>query len=135
LANDLLQRLNDIHQRLQTENNRTVLERLKEAYAQMQQPGLAPNRDTLLSALQNGSTTITEKLSTANRLQQYRQLIDEYELALKTSPKVLLVVENARPQPWADKPDIAQAVIFTLLASLLFAFLLAVFVESRNQKG
>lgn len=130
LANALLQKLNDIHQALQAENNRIVLEKLKEDYGVKQkelQNADATSSDTV--AVDNEVRTTTIK----TQLQQYSQLISEYELALQTNPKALLVVEGARPSPWADKPATAQILLFTFLASLLFSFLLALYMEGRSQ--
>jgi hypothetical protein len=133
LANALLQKLNDIHQHLQTENSRTILQRLKEEYALKQQAvaGRSTNDSTSASS-KNSSNNPSGKVMLLGQLQQYSQLINEYELALKTTPKVLLVVESARPGPWADKPDVAKTLLFSFLASLLFSFLLSLYLESRN---
>lgn len=131
LANALLQKINDIHQALQAENNRTVLDKLREDYAAKQK------------ALQSANATSPDTVAVSNemqktivksQLQQYGQLMTEYDLALKTNPKALLVVERARPSPWADKPATAQIVLFTFLASLLFSFLLGLYIEGRNKQ-
>jgi uncharacterized protein involved in exopolysaccharide biosynthesis len=137
LANALMQTLNDIHQQLQTENTRTILQRLKEAHAAKQQTlygtGSVSQQDSIAEI--NAGATPPDKAALASQSQQYSQLISEYELALKSTPKTLLVVEHARPSPWADKPKTAQIVLFAFLASLLFSFLLALFVESRSEKA
>jgi hypothetical protein len=142
LADAALSKLNDIHQQVQTENNRMVLQRLKEDYRQKQQllrSGGSPI--TQNRPLQPGDTTVlllpgfAEDINTAqiaSQLSQYAGLISEYELALKTAPKVLLTVEPARPSPFADKPNVAQTVMLVFVAALLFSALLAVFVESRK---
>lgn len=138
LANALLQKLNDIHQHLQTENSRTVLQKLKEEFALKQQAltGAMRNGNDSLSSSQQQATESPFAMATrTSQLQQYSQLIGEYELALKTAPKVLLVVEGARPKPWTDKPDVPKTLLFTFLASLLFSFLLALYLESRNQQA
>lgn len=133
LANALLQKLNDIHQALQAENNRTILEKLKEDYNAKQQALKSTNAtsspDTVV-VVNEMQTTVVK-----TQLQQYGQLISEYEFALKTNPKALLVVERARPSPWAGKPATPQIVLFTFLASLLFSFLLALYIEGRSQQS
>jgi capsular polysaccharide biosynthesis protein len=138
LANALLQTLNDIHQQLQTENNRIVLQKLKEEYAQKQQAFSGTTNknvdDTAAASAQTIANQSLGKTLLASQLQQYSQLINEYELALKTTPKVLLVVESARPKPRPDKPDVPKTLVFAFLASLLFSFLLSLYLESRNQK-
>jgi len=135
LANFLLQELNEIHQHLQTENNRIVLARLKEAYAKNN--GLVRSTDnqqtidTASSATRNNPAVATEPLT--GQRQQFRQLISEYELALRAAPRVLLVVEPAKTSLQRERPDLARTLLFTFLASLLFSFLLALFVENRKE--
>jgi capsular polysaccharide biosynthesis protein len=144
LANAALQKLNEIHQQVQTENNRMVLQRLREEMAQKQQllqPAASepttqnrPAQQTSdsnqqLPPLANaavGGTQLTAQLS------QYAALINEYELALKTTPKVLLTVEAARPLPFPDKPDVMKTVMLAFVAALLFSFLLVIFIDSRK---
>lgn len=125
LANALMQKINDIHRQLQTENNRTVLQKLKEEYGQEQATSNAGHA-IITDSVNNKTVTPTSVL------QQYQQLMAEYELALKTTPNALLVVEKARPSPWADKPATTTVLLLTFLASLLFSFLLMLFVESRR---
>jgi hypothetical protein len=150
LANAALQKLNDIHQRVQTENTQAVLQRLKEDYAAKRQalqhedtlPKSRkrvnnPGADSVVAGLSSTGDVIGDLTTSAvtEQLTQYARLINEYELALKTAPKILLVVENARPSPQADKPNTLQTVLLAFVASLLFSFLFALFMESRNPKA
>lgn len=124
LANALVQELNAIHQQLRTKNNQLVLQRLKESYAGLQNKSAKDSADTAI---------ITTTETTAAQAALYARLISEYELALKTNPDALLVVEPARPSPWHDRPQTALVVILTFLASLLFSILLILLTESRNK--
>jgi hypothetical protein len=133
LANAMLQVINSIYRQIQTENMRTILQRLKEESSQGQNTR-DNNADTAGRAGQNPAGASLEKRATG-RLLQYQQLIAEYELALKTTPNALLVVEGARPSPWFDKPKTGQVVLFAFLGSLLFSVLLAFFVESRRDQA
>ena len=134
LANAMLGVINGIYRQIQTENMRTILQRLKEEsslQSQMQNTGA----ELLDSAAGRGQRQVgaPEEKTLASRLYHYQQLIAEYELALKTTPNALLVVEGARPSPWTDKPKTGQIVLFAFLGSLLFSVLLAFFVESRRE--
>jgi len=139
LANTLMQTINAIHERLQTENNRTVLQKLKEEYFSK----LKANTDGEIEMVQPPDSIKPPPIYKRNLgiaqenlsadLKEYAKLINEYELAVKTTPKVLLVVEQARPSPWYDRPKTAMNVLLAFLASLLFSFLLAVYVESRKE--
>ena len=135
LANFLLQELNDIHQHLQTENNRIVLERLKEVYAKNDDSILStdntPATATTLATTHNKAAITTEPLT--GQRQHFRQLISEYELAISAAPRVLLVVEPAKTSLQQERPNLVRTLLFTFLASLLFSFLLALFVENRKE--
>ncbi len=142
LANAALYKLNEIHQQVQSENNRMVLQRLKEAYAQKQQwlqaykaapatpQGLQPGDTLAQSFPEMAGAPPSSQL--ASQLVQYAGMIAEYELALKTAPKVLITVEPARPSPFPGKPNVTQTVLLAAVAALLFSALLAIFVESRK---
>lgn len=135
IANALLQKLNAIHQHLQMQNNRIVLQRLKEAYTLKAQALNAKDRMDLNDTAQpiNPLRSAGGQEQLTQQLQQYNQLINEYELALKTTPNALLVVEPARPRIYTDKPDTTKVLLFSFLASFAFSFLLAFYVESRNK--
>ena len=142
LANALLQTINAIHQRLQNENSWMVLQKLHEQYQVL----LELKEETVINSSSLSSGVSTEETSRAaqlselaiqqqllnDQLVQYQKLIYGYEMAVRTIPNAVLVVERARPLPWHDKPNTAQTVLLAFFASLLFSFLLAVFVESRK---
>lgn len=145
LANGLMQTINAIHERLQTENNRNVLQKLKEQYAKTSQ-SLYENQNRFIehqnnighssdTSVHRTTTELQDVSGTNEELKQYEKNINEYELAIKTSPKPLLVVEQARPSAFHDRPKTFRNVLLAFTASLLFSFLLAVFIESRNGKA
>ncbi|HEV7330329.1 MAG TPA: hypothetical protein VGN63_04755 [Flavisolibacter sp.] len=132
LANAMVQELNAIHQQLRAENNRRVLQRLKEAYAAQQnstgnQTGYTDSSD------RPSRPDATTRGEIADQAPLYARLINEYELALKINPQALLVVEPARPSPWHDKPQTTLVVVFTFFASLLFSVFLLLITESRRK--
>jgi capsular polysaccharide biosynthesis protein len=122
LANALAQELNSIHQQLRAENNRLVLQRLKESTTTQQD-----------SSAENLSSSTTDNNTSQAAL--YTRLINEYELALQTNPNALLIVEPARPSPWHDRPQTVLVVVFTFLASLLFSIFLLLLTESRRKNA
>lgn len=141
LANALLQNINAIHQRIQSENSQVILQLLKKEFAGLQARldsiGGNPQRSAADSVSRNSRTnniSMLEQRGMQEQLENYQRLINEYELSLKTAPRALLVVESARPSPWADKPKTVQITLITFFASLLFAFLLAILTESRKLK-
>ena len=76
-----------------------------------------------------------QKQTQLQQLQQYNQLIAEYQLAVHANPQVLLVVETAKPSIYPDRPKRLQWLIIVFFASGLFAFLAALFIQSRKQYG
>jgi hypothetical protein len=159
LANGLLQTLNDIHKHIQSLNNSRVLAQLKKDLVTKQRqldsiesrmsiPRANPNpelNDTQAeryfrnesAPLRSNSSLIdlgAQSTLLQNQVKQYLQMIGEYELAVSTSPQVLIAVESARPALMPDKPKILLTTLLALGASLLFSFLLAVFVEGRKPR-
>lgn len=144
LANALLQTLNDMHSGLQVQNNKAILEKLREEYALKKQLASGIEGQVVQYRTPSGMVTdsIAQQPNAADALveqeingeerRQYAKLIGEYELALKTAPRALLVVESARPQLAPDRPKTARNVLLALLASLFFSFLFALFIDSRK---
>jgi tetratricopeptide (TPR) repeat protein len=133
MANSFLSKLQALHQHLQNENNLVVLQRLKEAYASKEK--LFNNYSD--SGVKTGAAQelmAAQKATILEQLKQYQLAMDQYELAIKTNPPVLLSVEKARPAVWSDRPKIFQILVLTAIAAFLFSFLLAVSFESRNKK-
>ena len=133
LANALVKELNAIHQQLRAENNRLVLQRLKEEYA-AQQNRPKGWKDSADSIARPAQPNVLTGQATAEQATLYARLINEYELTLQTNPNALLVVEPARPSPWHDRPQTTLVVVLTFLASLLFSVLLLLLTESRRKE-
>lgn len=141
LANFLMQRLQELHQHLQSQTNITVLEKIKQQYA-VKQKELSQLKDNVSNnKIDSGSLRFTvasqgileTRISVlSEQLSQYERLIGEYELAISANTPVLLIVENARPPLKADKPKVVPIVLFTFFASLLFSFLIGLFIEGRK---
>jgi uncharacterized protein involved in exopolysaccharide biosynthesis len=139
LANFLMQRLQDLHQYLQNQNNIAVLEKIKQEYAVKQNEylqlsdSIGKGTDTASDLASAKKQLIKTKLAAvAEQLQQYEKMIGEYQLAISSNAPVLLIVENARPSLWPDKPKILLTVLFTFFASFVFAYLVSLFIESRK---
>ena len=133
MANSFMNKLQALHQHLQNENNLTVLQRLKEAYASKEK--LFNNySDSVVKTGAAQELMAAQKATILEQLKQYQLAMDQYELAIKTNPPVLLSVEKARPAVWSDRPKIFQILVLTAIAAFLFSFLLAVSFESRNKK-
>lgn len=154
LANSFLQKLNEFHQHIQNANNTMLLQKIKDDLAAKQkeltsfqgsQRSIETNRqifnrskpanDTFgRIALDPETPFLYIKMGALiDEIKADQTLINQYELSLKTTPDVLVVVERARPSLKPDKPNVLRNVALAFFASLLFSFLLALFVESRNK--
>jgi phosphoglycerate-specific signal transduction histidine kinase len=131
LANFLMKKIQELHQHLQNENNISALTKIRKAYTQKQKEYVQLS-DSVKSASVESTKTKFAKLS--EQMQTYEKMIDEYQLAVSTNAPVLLVVENARPALWSDRPRIIETVLFSLFGAFIFSFLLALFFESRKHQ-
>lgn len=154
LANALLMKLNAAHQQVQSRNNTLILQTLKTNLLakQKEMDSLQADRvafetdpspytvDSLKASFRHpGQRTLTSITQTStypealqNQINQHQEMIGKYELAVATSPQLLVPVEHARPALSPDKPKVLQTVLLAFGASLLFSFLLAILLESRR---
>lgn len=157
LANAVLKKLNDIHQHVQNRNNTLILQTLKAGLLAKQKD--MDSLEARVMRFNSSSSAIdlpqSEKYFQAdsgkrprsgfseiatrtemlqNQLREYQEMIGKYELAVATSPQILIPVENARPALSPDKPNVLRTTLFAFGASLLFSFLLALLLESRPAK-
>jgi len=133
LANSLLKNLGELHQHLQNENNITILKKLKESYQLKEQQYKKINDSAVAGSRSETEILHAKKNGLLEQMQQYEKAIDQYQLAVNTSPQVLLIVEPARPSVWSDKPKVLQTVLFALGASLACTFLMALSMENKTK--
>ncbi len=132
LANGLLQKLQQLHQTLQNQNNALTLQKLQETYITMQNNYITSD-DSSGSTYPRKTTVLSIKnKNLQEQLNQYEKLIAEYQLVLNTNPPALFVVEQARASAKPDKPKIWQSVLLTAFVSVVFGLLLAFFLQSRR---
>ncbi len=127
LANDLLERLQALHQQIISQGNAMILDRLKKDLALRQEQYMRTD-----TAASHAPLIQARKTALLERLTQQEKLIGEYELSLSTNPQVLITVERARPSLSHDRPDLLQALLLTAFSSALFFFLLVLLVERRK---
>lgn len=132
LANALMQSIQSLHQHLQNESNMMVLQKIEEDYAlrKQQYTQLADSLSRLSGA--EAELATARKKMMLDQLIQYEQMMAQYKLAVNANPRVLLTVENARPALYPDKPKVLSTVLFVLFGSFLFAFVTALFMQTRK---
>jgi uncharacterized protein involved in exopolysaccharide biosynthesis len=128
LANAILDKLQAIHQDLQSINNKTSLNGLQKASAKIK---------VQLDSIQDSAKNDAEMYAARSKglmdqLQEYEKLISEYQLIIDSKPPVLIVVEKARATDRPDKPRRLQIMIATAVLSFLFALLTALVIERRK---
>lgn len=135
MANSLLQKIQQLHQRLQNENSKLILERLKQDYQARQEEYKSLSDSAASFTGAEAELWSAKKTAMLQQVQQYENLIDQYQISINSNPQVLLTVETAKPSPWPDKPKLLPTLLLAVFASFVFAFLLALFIESRNNRG
>jgi len=113
LANSIMEKLQSIHQNLQSAGNEFRLKSL-----------LAAKEKTQTGKDSTG--TVTDKLK------QYEKLIAEYQLMVDTKPLSLIIIEKAKVSGLPDKPKRIQLLTATAILSFLFALLIALLLERKN---
>src|SRR5205085_7440889 len=110
-----------IHQQIQSERNRVILQKIQEDYLTKE------NSYRQLSDSDNKNANMPDALlkqkqsSILEQMQQDQKLIAQYQLAINTNPEVLLTVEKARAALWPDKPKVLQTTGLAFIISLLFS--------------
>jgi len=132
LANTILQNIQTIHQQIQSERNRVILQKIQEDYLTKE------NNYRLLNDSGSGNRQLPseilkqKQISILEQMQQDQKLIAQYQLAINTNPEVLLTVEKARPALWPDKPKVMESTGIAFIISLLFSILIAIYLNSRK---
>lgn len=118
LANAIMDKLQAIHQNLQSAGNEATLK------------GLINGKEKLQR--QSDSISIEKKTALQTQVQEYDKLIGQYQLMVDSKPPVLITVEKAKPSDWPDRPKRLQIMTATAVLSLLFALLAALVLERRK---
>jgi len=122
LANAIMDKLQTMYQDAQGEANKAILE------------GMVSRRNKLQEHIDSSYESPENTPAYKNRIQQYDNLIAEYEIVVNNRPPALIIAEKAKPALWPDKPKTLQVVIATVVLSFLFALLAALYLESRKNK-
>lgn len=120
LANAIMNKLQAIHQDLQSAGNTATLQ------------GLITGKEKLQKQLDSMLVSPEAKNSIGTRLDQYEKLIGEYQVMIDSKPPVLISVEKAKASGWPDRPRRMQVLVATAVLSLLFAFFAALLMEGRK---
>jgi uncharacterized protein involved in exopolysaccharide biosynthesis len=133
LANALMQDIQDLHQHLQTENTRAALQQLMSDYQEKKIQFAQFSDSTAGLKGPDSELASAKKAAMLDQLQQYEKMTDQFKVAISSNPRVLLIVENARPAHWPDKPKVLVTLLLSFFGAFLFFYLLALFLETRKR--
>ena len=120
LANGIMDQLQKVHQGLLNQSNQSTLE------------GLKTRQQRLRLRMTDSTSGSPSSAALQKQIDQYEELIGEYELMVETKQPALLIVESARPAIKADKPRFLTVLLAITVLSFVFAFLLALISEKRK---
>ena len=127
LANGIMEKLQQIHQDIQTTNNATILAKINDEYAEKK-----TEYGKLLDSLSHTNTPellSVQKNTLLEQIGQYEKLSNQYTLMVNAKPQVLVIVEKSTPALYADKPKIIETIIAAAVLSFLFGILGALILE------
>jgi len=133
LANAILEKLQQIHQDIQTVNNSRLLSKINEEY-------LAKKIDyeKLTDSLQHAGNTPTaellavQKSSLVQQIQEYEKLLNQYKLMVDARPQALIIIERATPAVAPDQPKPFQVIIAAVILSFIFGLLTALTLDKKK---
>lgn len=124
LANAIMERLNTIHAGLQSAGNNAALKGLLKGKTniEMQLDSISGNDEQIMD----------RRKSLQDQAMKYKKLISEYQMMVDSKPPVLIVVEEAKPSNWPERPKRIQILVATAVLSFLFALLASLVLERRK---
>ena len=117
MANQLMEQLQWMFQEIQSAGNKAVLEALINKRKEYQK---------------NDSLNKSNLSSLDAQQADNEKLINEYQLMVDNKPPALIIVENARPATWPDKPRKLQLLSATAVLSFLFGLLAALVLDRKK---
>jgi hypothetical protein len=144
LSNAVMEKLNNIHQAVQNETNVAALQNMKNARTRT-----SAELDSLVETIRYDSTNalirstiITEEMKRSRsirrnslyaQLEQYENLVNQYQLMVDSKNPVLVVVDKARAAGSPDRPKTMYIIFATAVLAFVFSLLLALVLHrSKN---
>jgi capsular polysaccharide biosynthesis protein len=133
LANAVMEKLQQIHQDVQTTNNATMLSKINGEYAEKKM-----EYQKILDSLQHTNDAATtdflniQKASLLQQMQEYGRLSDQYKLMVDAKPQALIIIERATPPLKADNPKRLLVIVAAMVLSFFFALLIVLVLERKR---
>ena len=130
MANGIMEKLQKIHQDIQTTNNATILAKINDEYEAKK-----AEYEKLLDSLSHTATPellTIQKNTLLEQIGEYEKLSNQYKLMVNAKPQVLAIVEKATPALYPDKPRTAEVIMAAAALSFIFGVLAALILERRK---
>jgi len=133
LANAIMEKLQQIHQDVQTVNNSMMLAKINEEYLNKK-----IDYERLTDSLKHAGNTSTadllnaQKSSLLQQVQEFEKLLNQYKLMVDAKPQALIIIERATPAVSPDQPKPLQAIIAATVLSFFFGLLTALMLNQRK---
>jgi len=133
LANAIVEKLQQIHQDVQTVNNSMMLSKINEEYLKKK-----IDYEKLTDSLQRAGNTSTVELLTVQKssllqqIQEYEKLLNQYKLMVDARPQALIIIERATPAVAPDQPKPLQTITAAVILSFFFGLLTALILDRRT---
>jgi uncharacterized protein involved in exopolysaccharide biosynthesis len=136
MSNGVMERLQQVHQEVQTANNAMMLSNIEKEYQDIQsQYQRIHDSLTHMDITAGNAQILTAKQnSLIQQVQEYEKLMSQYSLMVNAKPQALVITERAVPGLWPDKPRPKQTLVAAALFSLLFGLLAALILERRRMQ-
>jgi uncharacterized protein involved in exopolysaccharide biosynthesis len=133
LANAIIEKLQQIHQDVQTVNNSMILAKINEEYFKKKIDYEKLN-DSLRDAGNSSTVDLlnAQKSSLLQQIQEYEKLLNQYKLMVDAKPHALILIERATPAVSPDQPRPLQAIIAATIMSFFFGLLTALMLNKRK---
>jgi len=133
LANAIMEKLQQIHQDIQTAGNAAMLAKINNKYAEK-----ILEYQRLVDSMHAGSTGASELLTVKKNtllqeIQEYQKLLDQYKLMVDANPESLVIIERAQPALKADRPNRPAIIVSVAVLAIIFGFFTALVFERKRQ--
>ena len=133
LANAIMEKIQQIHQDIQTANNLMMLAKINEDYREKK-----IDYEKLTDSIQKSTNGSTAELMAAQRssllqqVQEDEKLLNQYNLMVNARPQALIIIEKATPALAPDRPKPLEAIIAATILSFFFGLLTALILSKRK---
>ena len=128
-ANAIMEKIQQIHQDIQTQNNSMMLSKINE---ECEKKKADYENLTRSSSQPDPEMFAGQKASLLQQIQEYEKLLSQYKLMVDAKPQALIIIERATPAVAPDQPKPLQTIVAVAMLSLLFGSLTALALDRRK---